>query len=39
MITEEKWETCRGMGWSFGYNAAETEEHTLSAEELMEDYA
>lgn len=32
---EEKWEMCRGLGLSFGYNAAEGEEHILSVRELV----
>ncbi len=34
-ITDHKWETCRGLGFSFGYNQVEGPEHTLSAEELI----
>ncbi|HEV2369353.1 MAG TPA: alpha-L-fucosidase [Acidimicrobiales bacterium] len=30
-----KWEVCRGIGTSFGYNAQETEEDYLSAEDLI----
>jgi alpha-L-fucosidase len=29
-----KWETCRGMGTSFGYNAQETERDYLSVDAL-----
>ncbi len=32
---EEKWEMCRGLGLSFGYNAMESEEHILSVEKLV----
>lgn len=32
---EEKWEMCRGLGLSFGYNAIEGEEHILSVEKLV----
>ncbi len=32
---EEKWEMCRGLGLSFGYNAVEGDEHTLSVEKLV----
>jgi len=32
---EEKWEMCRGLGLSFGYNATESEEHTLSVQQLV----
>ena len=32
---EEKWEMCRGLGLSFGYNAVEGEEHILSVEKLV----
>ncbi|MDO5285810.1 MAG: alpha-L-fucosidase [Actinomycetia bacterium] len=28
--SEGAWEQCRGLGWSFGYNQAETAEHYLS---------
>lgn len=33
-----KWETCRGIGWSFAYNRLEEEEtgHLLTGEELVE---
>lgn len=34
-ITDQKWETCRGLGFSFGYNQVEGPEHTLSAEALI----
>lgn len=33
--TPYKWETCRGIGKSFGYNAAETEKDILSYSELV----
>lgn len=29
------WENCRGIGYSFGYNAVETEEHYLKVPELL----
>ncbi|MFV0467161.1 MAG: alpha-L-fucosidase [Lachnospiraceae bacterium] len=32
---EEKWEMCRGLGLSFGYNAVEGEEHILSTGKLV----
>ena len=32
---EEKWEMCRGLGLSFGYNAIEGDEHILSVEKLV----
>jgi len=35
-ITPKKWETCRGIGFSFGYNRNETEEHTLSADAIVD---
>ncbi|MBC7230637.1 MAG: alpha-L-fucosidase [Actinobacteria bacterium] len=37
-IRKLKWETCRGIGWSFAYNRQEEENtgHLLSAEELVE---
>ena len=34
-IVEKKWETCRGLGFSFGYNQAEGPEQVLSAGELV----
>ncbi len=34
-ISEEKWETVRGIGYSFGYNRAEGPEHSLSYERLI----
>ncbi len=34
-ITEDKWETCRGLGFSFGYNQVETEDHTIGEAELI----
>jgi len=34
-IHEEKWETCRGIGHSFGYNAREGPEDHLSTAELV----
>jgi alpha-L-fucosidase len=34
-ISEEKWETVRGIGYSFGYNRAEGPEHSLSYEKLV----
>ncbi len=30
-----KWETCRGLGYSFGFNRNETSAHMLSVEELV----
>jgi alpha-L-fucosidase len=35
-ITEKKWESCRGLGFSFGYNRAEGPEHVLSADKLID---
>jgi len=35
-ITEKKWESCRGLGYSFGYNQAEGPEHVLSADQLVD---
>jgi alpha-L-fucosidase len=34
-IVEKKWETCRGMGFSFGYNQEEGPEQVLSPGELV----
>lgn len=35
-ITEKKWESCRGLGFSFGYNQMEGPEHVLAEEKLIE---
>ena len=34
-IVQKKWETCRGLGYSFGYNQAEGPEHMLSPAQLV----
>ena len=34
-ITDYQWETCRGLGYSFGYNRVETDEHTIGEAELI----
>jgi alpha-L-fucosidase len=34
-IREEKWETCRGIGHSFGFNKNETEKDMLKGNELI----
>jgi alpha-L-fucosidase len=34
-ITKQKWETCRGIGYSFGYNRMETDEQLLSSAQLI----
>jgi len=34
-ISEKKWEECRGLGRSFGFNRAEGEAETLSPQELI----
>ena len=34
-ITPKKWEACRGLGFSFGYNQVEGPEHVLPAGELI----
>ncbi len=34
-ISEQPWEATRGLGFSFGFNQAEGEEHTLSGDELI----
>ena len=34
-ILEKKWETCRGIGNSFGYNKFESEKDYLTSEELI----
>lgn len=35
-ITPEKWESCRGIGYSFGYNQAEGPQHMISVDELVD---
>jgi alpha-L-fucosidase len=35
-ISKKKWEECRGLGRSFGYNRAEGEEETIKPQELIE---
>jgi alpha-L-fucosidase len=37
-IKEEKWESCRGIGTSFGYNRNEGPEDHLSVEELVQSF-
>jgi alpha-L-fucosidase len=37
-IRDEKWESCRGIGHSFGYNAVEDESDHLTAEELVHSF-
>jgi len=34
-VTSHKWETCRGLGKSFGYNRAETSEDLISTNDLI----
>ncbi|HVT95846.1 MAG TPA: alpha-L-fucosidase [Bryobacteraceae bacterium] len=34
-ITEKKWESCRGLGFSFGYNRMEGPEQVLSPDKLV----
>ena len=34
-IAKTKWETCRGIGYSFCYNRAETDAHMIDATELV----
>jgi alpha-L-fucosidase len=34
-IQKKKWEECRGLGQSFGYNRAEGEEQTIKPDELV----
>jgi alpha-L-fucosidase len=34
-IVTKKWETCRGLGYSFGYNQVETDTQLLSSKELI----
>ncbi len=35
-IQQYKWETCRGLGHSFGYNKFEDDSHTLSSTDLVQ---
>jgi alpha-L-fucosidase len=35
-ITEKKWESCRGLGFSFGYNQAEGPEQVIAPDKLIE---
>jgi alpha-L-fucosidase len=35
-ISEAKWETCRGIGYSFGYNRNETDAQMISTDELVD---
>ena len=35
-ISQAKWETCRGIGYSFGYNRNETEDQMISVDELVD---
>jgi len=37
-IRDEKWEACRGIGHSFGYNEAENEDDHLTGEELIHSF-
>jgi alpha-L-fucosidase len=34
-ITPKKWESCRGLGYSFGYNQVEGPEHVLAPDKLV----
>lgn len=34
-ITEKKWESCRGLGYSFGYNQAEGPEQVIASDKLV----
>jgi alpha-L-fucosidase len=34
-VTPHKWESCRGLGFSFGYNQNDTDANMLSVEELV----
>ena len=35
-IIQKKWESCRGLGFSFGYNRNEGDEHMLTANKLVD---
>ena len=37
-IVPTKWESCRGLGQSFGYNQNETEEHYIKAADLIRSF-
>ncbi|MBC8074555.1 MAG: alpha-L-fucosidase [Chloroflexales bacterium] len=37
-IKQEKWESCRGLGFSFGYNRNETIDNMLSSTELVRSF-
>jgi alpha-L-fucosidase len=37
-IETRKWEACRGMGYSFGYNQLETDEHLIAPAELIRSF-
>jgi len=37
-ITPHKWESCRGLGFSFGYNQNDTDANMLSVEELVHSF-
>ncbi len=34
-ITQKKWESCRGLGYSFGYNQVEGPEHVMAPDRLV----
>jgi alpha-L-fucosidase len=34
-ITEQKWESCRGLGFSFGYNQVEGPDHVIAPDKLI----
>ena len=34
-ISKKKWESCRGLGYSFGYNKIENEKHTIKTNNLI----
>jgi alpha-L-fucosidase len=34
-VTKQKWETCRGIGYSFGYNQVEGSAHLLTSNQLI----
>ena len=37
-IVSTKWESCRGLGQSFGYNQLETEDHYIKSEDLIRSF-
>jgi alpha-L-fucosidase len=36
VLTSKKWETCRGLGYSFGFNRNESAEHMITVDSLVQ---